>query len=513
VTTTPEHTTIGGYRLLARIGEGGMGIVHLARRTGTGDRDAASARVALKVLRPHVIGDAEARRRLAQEVAALERVRSPRIAEILDADPYGETPFVVTRYVPGLSLNRYVEEEGVVAGHDLVHFATCLAEALQAVHGVGVLHRDVKPSNVLMEGRSPVLIDFGLARAAEDPTLTATGFMLGTPGYLPPEVLYGDPATAAGDVYAWAATVVYAASGRPPFGKGHTMAIMDRVRRGEHDLGDVPEPLAGLLRRCLAVEPLDRPTVGEALALLRSWPPRASSVATDETWTRPVTALEPEAPVPAGFDPDPDLADEPITALLTSQVFEPPPPAHTRLEQALRLLVRVALGAAMVGAVAFAPYVVLAILAGLVLLLRTASVTRQRHLRRQDLRGRPRWYDVPTTTLSLPGYVVLAAGGALVLVVFAGLVGLGATALATLAGWSVPRSVLSGAVVLTPCLWWGPGSARVREMVAPLLDRSTHRPRAVLAFVVICAVLALGLLAVVTTQGPNWYPELEAPWK
>ena len=118
-----------------------------------------------------------------------------------------------------------------------------------------------------MEGRSPVLIDFGLARVAEDPRLTQTGWLLGTPGYLAPEILYGDDATVASDVHAWAATVVFAATGRPPYGKGPAMAIMDRVRRGEHDLSGVPEPLGRVLRECLDPEPLERPDRARAARL------------------------------------------------------------------------------------------------------------------------------------------------------------------------------------------------------------------------------------------------------
>ena len=129
-----------------------MGVVHLAE--GPDGR-----RVALKVLRPHVVGDEEARDRLAREVKSLSRVRSPRVAEIIDADPWGPIPFVATRYVPGLSLHDHVPQEGPLGGEELRWFARSLAEALQAVHQVGVLHRDVKPSNVLMEGRTPVLID------------------------------------------------------------------------------------------------------------------------------------------------------------------------------------------------------------------------------------------------------------------------------------------------------------------------------------------------------------------
>ncbi|HSE71147.1 MAG TPA: serine/threonine-protein kinase, partial [Nocardioidaceae bacterium] len=224
---------VGGYRLLTKIGEGGMGVVHLAQAPD-------GRRVALKVLRPHIIGDDEARVRLAREVDSLRRVASPRIAEVIDANPWSDTPFVATRYVPGLSLHEHVRTEGVIEGEDLRWFAACLAEAVMAVHRVGVLHRDIKPSNVLLEGRSPVLIDFGLARLAEDPRLTVTGWLLGTPGYLAPEILYGEDATPASDVHSWAATVVFAATGQPPFGRGPAMAIMDRVRRGEHDLSGVP---------------------------------------------------------------------------------------------------------------------------------------------------------------------------------------------------------------------------------------------------------------------------------
>ena len=234
----PEETRIGGYRLIARIGEGGMGVVHLAQAPD-------GSRVALKVLRPHIVGDDEARERLAREVNSLRRITSPRIAEVIDADPHGPTPYVATRYVPGLSLHEHVREEGPIAGVDLLHFAHALAEALIAVHGVGVLHRDIKPSNVLMEGRTPVLIDFGLARLADDPRLTHTGWLLGTPGYLAPEILYGDEATPASDVHAWAATVVYAATGSPPYGKGPAMAIMDRVRRGDHACPPSPSSWSG----------------------------------------------------------------------------------------------------------------------------------------------------------------------------------------------------------------------------------------------------------------------------
>ena len=250
----PPGLTVGGYTLLTRLGEGGMGVVHLARKPG-------GERVALKVLRPHIVGDDEARARLAREVSSLSRIRSKWVAEIVDADPWGPVPFVATRYVPGYSLHDQVQEEGPVRGTDLIWLARSLAEGIATVHAAGVLHRDVKPSNVLMEGRTPILIDFGLARVADDPKLTHTGWLLGTPGYLPPEILHGDDATTASDVHSWGATVAYAGLGRSPYGSGPSMAIMDRVRRGDHDLAGLPEALREVVEAALDPDPARRPTL------------------------------------------------------------------------------------------------------------------------------------------------------------------------------------------------------------------------------------------------------------
>ena len=256
----PPGLTVGGYTLLTRLGEGGMGVVHLARKPG-------GERVALKVLRPHIVGDDEARARLAREVSSLSRIRSRWVAEIVDADPWGPVPFVATRYVPGYSLHDQVQEEGPVRGADLIWLARSLAEGIASVHAAGVLHRDVKPSNVLMEGRTPILIDFGLARVADDPKLTHTGWLLGTPGYLPPEILHGDDATPASDVHSWAATVAYAGLGRSPYGSGPSMAIMDRVRRGDHDLTGLPDALRQVVDAALDPDPARRPSLDE----IRSW--------------------------------------------------------------------------------------------------------------------------------------------------------------------------------------------------------------------------------------------------
>lgn len=557
---SPEETRVGAYRLLAPLGEGGMGVVHLAQGPD-------GKRVALKVLRAHIVGDTEARERLAREVSSLRRITSPRIAEILDADPHGPVPFVVTRYVPGLSLYHHVAEEGPITGADLLHFAAALAEALQAVHRVGVLHRDIKPTNVLMEGRSPVLIDFGLARVAEDPRLTQTGWLLGTPGYLAPEILYGDDATVASDVHAWAATVAYAATGRPPYGKGPAMAIMDRVRRGEHDLSGVSEPLQQILRECLSPEPLERPSLHELRGRILQQQqqqqrarPAGPVPPEPELWTMPFApevlgAADPTPPTDR-LAPEPDRAEVPLREATPYQQPAPPvvpavpTPTPTRVmpvdpprpdlprtdlsrpdqprpeqppvpypgppppaSRAQRVLQLVGLGALTSAAVGYAPYAGTAAVAVLVLLLRTASVTRQRHGRRRLIRGRPRWYDVPTTTLSLPGYLLLAFFGTLAVVAVASLSGLAMFSLGYLLGQPVTTGLVLAGLGFTPVLWWGPGSGRVREMTRGLVTRTARSEFGGWLVAAMCLLLGAVLLALLLSAGPNWAPAVSAPWR
>ncbi len=249
-----------------------MGLVFLAEGPD-------GSRVALKVLRPSIVGDAHGRTRLAREVTSLRRVRSPRIAEVYDADPWGETPYVVTRYVPGPSLREVVDGRGPLSGPALIRFARGLAQALGVVHSVQVLHRDVKPSNVLIEEGEPVLIDFGLAQLCDDMTLTQAGWLLGTPGYLAPEILYGHGPTPAADVHAWAATVTFAATGRGPYGTGPAMAIMDRVRRGEANLDGVPPDLGDVLAAALRSDPANRPTARQLVDWLDVLLDRSAPVA------------------------------------------------------------------------------------------------------------------------------------------------------------------------------------------------------------------------------------------
>ncbi|WP_340295992.1 serine/threonine-protein kinase, partial [Aquipuribacter hungaricus] len=248
--------TVGEYRLLRVIGEGGMGVVHLAM-------DRAERAVAVKVVRPSVAADPETRARLAREVRSLLRVRHPRVAEVLDADFDAELPYVVMRYVPGDPLDAVVRRDGPLTGGLLDELAVGLFEAVAAVHAVGVVHRDLKPANVLLLDGSPVVIDFGIARAVDDVALTSTGLMVGTPGYLSPEVLDGTDVGTAADWWGWGAVVAYAATGRPPFKGGPLEAVWDRVRRGAADLEGVDPRWARVLAATLRADPASRPTPGQ----------------------------------------------------------------------------------------------------------------------------------------------------------------------------------------------------------------------------------------------------------
>jgi protein kinase-like protein len=247
----PER--LGEYRLLDRIGEGGMGVVFLAR-------DSRHRTVALKVLRSSVAGDPTARRRLAREVETMQRVRSPNVAEVIDADLSGGTPYIVTRFVPGRTLDDVVTQDGPLRGPALSRLACGLADALVAVHAAGVVHRDVKPGNVMLFQDTPVVIDFGIAQGPDATRLTMTGMFMGTPGYLAPEVIEGRPSSEASDVHAWGATVAFAAIGRPPYGTGPYEGIFYRIVNGQADLNGAPAPLLPLLAAALARDPAHRPS-------------------------------------------------------------------------------------------------------------------------------------------------------------------------------------------------------------------------------------------------------------
>ncbi|MEU8198634.1 protein kinase [Microbispora amethystogenes] len=251
-----QDDRLGPYRLLRRLGEGGMGVVHLAL-------DPQGRQVAVKVLRPEVAGDDVARRRLSREVETMRRVRGRHIAEVVDADVTGRRPYIVTRYVPGRALDEIVKKDGPLPLDGVLKVAMGVAEALAAVHAAGVIHRDLKPGNVLMLDGQPVLIDFGIAQAVDATRLTQTGMFIGTPGYLAPEIIEGHEAGPQVDVHAWAGTVLYAATGQPPFGKGTLEMIFFNITSGRANVDAAPAPIQPVLRAAFNRDPVRRPTSAE----------------------------------------------------------------------------------------------------------------------------------------------------------------------------------------------------------------------------------------------------------
>lgn len=260
---TGDPYEVAGYRLRARLGAGGMGQVYLAFTAG-------GRPVALKVMHPQLAGDDAFRRRFEREVAAARRVHGLYTAQVLDADPAAAPPWLVTAYVPGPSLREAVHDYGPMPERTVLILMAGVAEALQIIHAAGVTHRDLKPSNVLLAPDGPRVIDFGIARAAEDTELTGTGSRIGSPHYMAPEQVAGDLVTAAADVFALGALAVYAATGRAAFGEGPELAVMYRVRHEAPNLSGCPPGLRPIAGRCLAKNPADRPSPAEVLGWCRS---------------------------------------------------------------------------------------------------------------------------------------------------------------------------------------------------------------------------------------------------
>ncbi len=556
-----DTATVGPYRLVQRLGEGGMGVVHLAL-------DPQGRAVALKVLRAHVAADPDARRRLAREVETLRRVRHPRIAEVLDADVVGQLPYLVTRFVPGRTLEAHVRERGPLPVEQLVRVARSLAEALAAIHAAGVVHRDLKPANVMVVDGEPVIIDFGIAHLADESRITVTGLVMGTPGYLSPEVVEGQPVTPATDWWGWGSTVAFAASGRPPFGTGPIEVILDRVRRGVPDLAGVDPRLQPVLAAALTVDPARRAAPGAILGWLgagrtppatdrtpavtgrmppaggqdrtvRYPPPAAAAAAAAAARTvRTVPARAPAAPTagypghaptptlhypaPATGGPGRAVAPGPAAGSAPGAgaaaggqapspgAWEPPagPPPPVRPTGTLALA---ALALAAVAAVAPGSAAVLAVAAMLVARVVDRSATSL--WRRRQAAGR-RPGDVPVIVLALPWRALQAAVASLLSMVLPLLI---AASVAFIAGTatvrggtprpSAPAALALGALAGLGTAWWGPGGGAFRRgsrATARVLTRGTALR------VVVWAGLGLTVLAALIVAGhggpPDWSP-------
>ena len=294
---------LGGYRLIGRLGEGGQGTVYLGQPQ-------SGQPVAVKLLRAEWTRDPVARARFAREVAAVGKVAPFCTARILDARVEGDQPFVVSEFIDGPSLQAVVARHGPLSGSALDRLAVATATALSAIHQAGVIHRDLKPGNVLLGPDGVRVIDFGIARSA-DASATLTSQLFGTPGYMAPEVVRGEPAGPAADVFAWAATITFAATGNPPFRGPNMAATIYQLTNGEPDLGVLSGHLRGIVAECVAKDPAARPTAVDLLMRLMQYS-QHEDVATQPPvflqaplQTAPMTDQYAQEPDTYGQGPDP----------------------------------------------------------------------------------------------------------------------------------------------------------------------------------------------------------------
>ncbi len=255
-----DPAALGAYRLVGRLGEGNQGVVYLGR-------DTSGTHVAVKLLHARMAAHPGSRDRFVRELSAAKKVARFCTAQVLDADVAGDHPYIVSEYVAGRSLRSHILDEGPRSGGALERLAIGTLNALAAIHRAGVVHRDFTPHNVLLGPDGPRVIDFGIARALGAVRNNETN-NAGTPAYMAPEQVLGEEIGSPADLFAWGSTILFAGTGRPPFGNESVAAVMDRIMRTEPDVTALPEPLRSVVAACLAKDPAQRPTAEQAQARL-----------------------------------------------------------------------------------------------------------------------------------------------------------------------------------------------------------------------------------------------------
>jgi len=505
--------TLGPYRLMDRLGEGGMGVVHLAR-------DPAGRLVAVKVLHPLGTEDPNSRRRLGREVETMRRVRSPYVAEVLDADVTGEFPYIVTRFVAGPTLDEMVRNRGPLPGPGLRRLAYGTAEALAAIHAAGVVHRDLKPGNVMLAEDRPIVIDFGIAQAGDATRLTQTGLVMGTPGYLAPEVIEGQPSSPASDVHCWGAMMAFAATGHLPFGGGSYESIFYRIVSGRADLEDVPAPLVPLISAALARDPAHRPSASwlSAQASALEPPPggpRPAAVKVGSPFPAPGNAEEaPKKPRKSVRPPWPEdqlerykrqreqwRQDQELANRANHPGQAPKPPARPNTMAGLAVMV------AAVALTVVLPVAGLVLSLAVITLLRAADRAQAALAVRRSVRG-PRASDLLLVLITAPLTVaraVLTEALMAPLAVIAGAVVYGCTVVAT-HSLNKPRA---GAYAAAAAVAWygiGPGSGKPRRQLNRMAGVLARNRMATAVTALAVWALAAAAVLFASSQTPYYWP-------
>jgi len=331
-----DPRVIGEFALRARLGSGGMGRVYLGFSPG-------GRAVAIKVVHPELARDPEFLRRFRQEVASARLVSGMYTAPVVGSGVDDDPPWLATAYVPGPPLADVVSRHGPLAENAVWRLAAGLSDALRAVHGCGLVHRDLKPGNVLLAADGPHVIDFGISRAFEGTALTSAGMVVGTPGYMSPEQAEGQQAGPPSDVFSLGCVLAYAATGNAPFGGGSAASILYRVVTGEPDLAGIPASVQQVITACLAKDPARRIGLAQLTAMVSAlgpplpgtvgafWPePLAGIIAADQA-PHPATevSVPPASPAQGGWSPPPGRHAGPPGMTPPSRVQPGPTPART----------------------------------------------------------------------------------------------------------------------------------------------------------------------------------------